>query len=62
MQHRVRTAAKGIIVRDGELLVTVNHDQQGLYYLLPGGGQRPGESLPQSLKRECRTAPAPSGT
>lgn len=28
-------------------------DAQGDYYLLPGGGQLPGESLSETLRREC---------
>ena len=50
----VRIAAKAIIVEDGRLLVTRNRDGEGDWYLLPGGGQEPGESLPQALQRECR--------
>lgn len=54
MHPRVRTATKAIIIRDGALLVTVNRDREGTYHLLPGGGQVPGETLPQALERECR--------
>jgi len=53
VEQRVRTAAKAIIVRDGSLLVTANHDRQGRYYLLPGGGQYKGETLIEALEREC---------
>ena len=49
----VRVAAKAVIVQDGRLLVTENVDDDGLWYLLPGGGQEPGEALPQTLRREC---------
>lgn len=54
MHQGVRTATKAIIIRDGALLVTVNKDFEGTYYLLPGGGQVPGETLHQALERECR--------
>jgi 8-oxo-dGTP pyrophosphatase MutT (NUDIX family) len=47
-------AAKAIIVRDGRLLVTRNVDALGEWYLLPGGGQEPGEALPETVRRECR--------
>jgi 8-oxo-dGTP diphosphatase len=50
----VRNSAKAIIIRDGRLLLTVNDDGEGPFYLLPGGGQRPGEPLPEGLRRECR--------
>lgn len=50
----VRNSAKAVIIRDGRLLVTVNMDDDGPFYLLPGGGQRSGEPLPQCLQRECR--------
>jgi ADP-ribose pyrophosphatase YjhB (NUDIX family) len=28
-------------------------DQRGIYYILPGGGQQPGETLEQAVQREC---------
>ncbi len=49
----IRTAPKAIIVRDGKLLVTCNRDEEGLFYLLPGGGQQPAETLAEALRREC---------
>ena len=52
MTH-VRTAAKAIIIRDGRLLVTRNRNADGDWYALPGGGQSPGETLPDALIREC---------
>lgn len=30
-----------------------HQDQQGDWYLIPGGGQHPGETLPEALQREC---------
>ncbi len=50
----VRNSAKAIIIRDGRLLLTVNTDGDGHFYLLPGGGQRNGEPLRDALLRECR--------
>lgn len=44
---------KAIIIREGRLLVTANRDEEGLFYLLPGGGQRWGETMTQTLLREC---------
>ncbi len=50
----IRPAAKALIVRDGRLLTTVNRGGNAVYYLLPGGGQEPGESLADCVRRECR--------
>ncbi|NPV79090.1 MAG: NUDIX domain-containing protein [Firmicutes bacterium] len=50
----IRVSAKAVIIQDGRLLVTKNVDQFGTFYLLPGGGQLPGETLIDALKRECR--------
>lgn len=50
----VRVSAKAVIVREGRLLVTRNVDHEGIFYLLPGGGQEAGESLPAAVQRECR--------
>ncbi|HEX2033966.1 MAG TPA: NUDIX domain-containing protein [Chloroflexota bacterium] len=50
----VRVAAKAVIIQDGKLLVTENVDDDGHWYILPGGGQEHGETLPQALRRECR--------
>ena len=54
----VRVSVKAVIIENGRLLVTRNvtrnTDEDGDFYLLPGGGQEPGESLPEALRRECR--------
>jgi 8-oxo-dGTP diphosphatase len=50
----IRVAVKAVIIREGRLLVTANIDDEGTFYLLPGGGQEAGESLPDALRRECR--------
>ncbi|HHW14889.1 MAG TPA: NUDIX domain-containing protein [Firmicutes bacterium] len=49
-----RLSVKAVIVQGGRLLVTRNVDREGVFYLLPGGGQEQGESLPEALRRECR--------
>jgi 8-oxo-dGTP diphosphatase len=51
MPH-VRVAVKAIVMRDGQLLVTRNVYAQGVFFLLPGGGQEHGEPLPVALQRE----------
>lgn len=48
-----RNSAKAIIVRRGQLLVTRNKDPWGDWFILPGGGQRQGETLHAALQREC---------
>ena len=50
----VRLSVKAIIIREGRLLVLKCRDQNGVWYLLPGGGQQAGETLDQALRRECR--------
>lgn len=49
----IRNSAKAIIIREGRLLATRNVDEDGAWYLLPGGGQNPGENLIDALRREC---------
>lgn len=51
----IRNSAKAIVIREGKLLLTKNVGWRGDdYYILPGGGQEHGETLPQALQRECR--------
>jgi 8-oxo-dGTP diphosphatase len=49
----IRNAAKALIIRDSHLLTIAKRDAKGMWYLLPGGGQKHGETLEQALKREC---------
>lgn len=49
----IRNSAKAIIIYDGKVLLTKNKDQEGFFYLFPGGGQEHGEQLSDALKREC---------
>ena len=51
----LRNAAKALIQRGDQILVTENSDDEGLWYILPGGGLEPGkETLIDALKRECQ--------
>lgn len=51
---RFRNSAKAIIIVDGRLLaVQIRDDEAGDFYVLPGGGQEPGENLHDTLQREC---------
>lgn len=49
----VRVAARAVIVRGGELLVVILRDDSGPFYILPGGGQKHGETLSDTVRREC---------
>jgi len=50
----VRTAARAVVVREGRLLAIAMRDKEGDFYILPGGGQRHGEILADTLRRETR--------
>ncbi|WP_127583569.1 NUDIX domain-containing protein [Paenibacillus koleovorans] len=50
----IRNSAKAVIIRNDQVLLTKNQDDQGyFFYLFPGGGQEPGEQLSDAVKREC---------
>ncbi len=53
-KRKVRPSIKALIVSEGRLLVTVNSDETDEFYLLPGGGQDFGESMVETVHRECR--------
>ncbi|SFX58189.1 ADP-ribose pyrophosphatase YjhB, NUDIX family [Thermoactinomyces sp. DSM 45891] len=50
---KIRNSVKVVLIYKESLLVTTYEDQDGIYHLLPGGGQRAGETLDQTLIREC---------
>lgn len=52
--QRFRNSIKAVVIRDGQVLFTVNWDHLGEFLLLPGGGQDFGESMAEALQRECR--------
>jgi ADP-ribose pyrophosphatase YjhB (NUDIX family) len=50
-----RNSAKAIIIEGGRLLTICRLDPiHGEWFLLPGGGQHPGENLHDALRREVR--------
>lgn len=49
----IRNSAKAIIVENNCLLAITQQDPDGFYYILPGGGQEPGETLHRAVQREC---------
>ncbi|MCB1802217.1 MAG: NUDIX domain-containing protein [Gammaproteobacteria bacterium] len=52
---RLRNVARALIVRHNNILMVCKRTSggAGMRYGLPGGGQRPGESLEQTVVREC---------
>jgi ADP-ribose pyrophosphatase YjhB (NUDIX family) len=53
MNIPIRNSAKAIIIRDGCVLLIRINDDDGEWFVLPGGGQHFGESLPETVRREC---------
>lgn len=51
--NAIRSAARAVIRNNGALLAIKMRDRAGVYYILPGGGQRAGETLAQTVQREC---------
>ena len=49
----LRNSAKAVIITDQRLLTIKKQAGASVFYTLPGGGQKPGETLPQALEREC---------
>ncbi|MGM9988724.1 MAG: NUDIX domain-containing protein [Bacillaceae bacterium] len=49
----IRNSVKALIIQDGKILLTKNKDDEGFFYLCPGGGQDHGETFHETLKREC---------
>ena len=50
--RRVRTSAKALVIRDGCMLAVKLRDRDGVFYIMPGGGQNAGELLPETVERE----------
>ncbi|SFE96626.1 ADP-ribose pyrophosphatase YjhB, NUDIX family [Paenibacillus catalpae] len=51
--NSIRNSAKAIIIQDERMLLTVNKDDKGLFYICPGGGQEHSENLREAVVREC---------
>lgn len=49
----IRNSAKAIIINGDKVLLTKNQDNEGYFYLFPGGGQEHGETIHTTLWREC---------
>jgi len=53
MKNHVRTSAKAVIMQNNQILLLIKRDGLNQYAVLPGGGQRKNETLPEALRREC---------
>ena len=53
MKERVRNSVKALIIRAGQILLLQKSDIDSVYTVLPGGGQKMGEALPEAVRREC---------
>ena len=51
-QQHPRISARACIRENGAVLLTKHRDHRGFWYILPGGGQRCGETLKECLVRE----------
>ena len=51
---KIRNSIKAIIIEDNKLLTIRCEDKNGVFYMLPGGGQQLYELMPDALKRECQ--------
>jgi 8-oxo-dGTP diphosphatase len=49
----VRNSLKAVIIQNNRILLTKNQDEDGVFYLFPGGGQHHGETFHEALTREC---------
>ena len=52
MERSIRTSAKALVIRDGKMLAVKLRDSDGVFYIMPGGGQAAGELLPAAAERE----------
>lgn len=53
MERPIRNSAKALIIRDGKMAVVRLEDSDGVWYILPGGGQETEELLPETVCREA---------
>ncbi len=51
---KIRVRVAGVFVQDSRILLVKHRKAHREYYLLPGGGQEPGESMTETLVREWK--------
>ena len=51
--NTIRSAARAIIIQNNSVLLVQMKNDDGEFFILPGGGQLHGETLIQALEREC---------
>lgn len=54
MKPKIRIRIAGIYIRENKILLVKHKKAAAEYYLLPGGGQEPGESAKDALIREWK--------
>lgn len=52
MERKIRSSAKGLIIKDGEMAAIKIRDAGEKWYIMPGGGQEPEETLQETVCRE----------
>ena len=52
--NNIRSAARAIIIRNDSVLLMQMKNKEGIFFILPGGGQAHGETLIQAVERECK--------
>ena len=53
MERPIRNSAKALIIRDGKMAAVRLEDSDGVWYILPGGGQETEELRPETVCREA---------
>jgi len=54
MKKQPRISARACVRRNGTILLSKYENDRGLWYVMPGGGQRSGETLEECLVREVQ--------
>ncbi|MBO5449510.1 MAG: NUDIX domain-containing protein [Ruminococcus sp.] len=52
MKREIRNSAKALVIRDGKMAAIKIRDAGEEWYIMPGGGQEPEETLPEAVCRE----------